>query len=108
MPVEACLRSYWDGLASSYAALGSPLRPSSEDVQFMEYAVSAWHARHPGQAPQALLLGVTPDLVRMRWLPGSSLMAVDSAEAMVRAVWPGDLPARRWAVCGDWLSMPRK
>jgi hypothetical protein len=62
---------------------------------------------NPGQASNAVLLGVTRALARLRWPHGSSLMAVDSAEAMARAVWPGDLPNRSWAVCGDWLFIPR-
>ena len=52
------------------------------------------------------MLGVTPGVARLRWPDGTSLLAVDNAEAMTHAVWPRDLPPGRSAVCGDWRSLP--
>jgi hypothetical protein len=44
----------------------------------------------------------------MRWPEASFLMAVDQSLPMAQAVWPGNVPDRRWAVCGDWLALPQR
>jgi hypothetical protein len=105
--VPVCSRSYWDEFAESFAALGPPLRPSSEDIRAFEEAVANWTAGHPHDCLRALLLGVTPELARMRWPQASSLIAVDNSVAMAQSVWPGNVAKKRWAVCGDWLALPR-
>ena len=43
----------------------------------------------------------------MRWPEASSLIAVDNSFVMARTVWPGNIPSKRRAVCGDWLSLPQ-
>jgi SAM-dependent methyltransferase len=106
MASPAAVASYWHRLASCYPALGWPLRPSSEDIRFMEEAVASWAARQSAVTLNALLLGVTPEITTMRWPRASSLTAVDGSAAMVGAVWPGDIPLQRRAVCGDWLALP--
>ena len=102
-----CAKSYWDHAARSFSVLGPPLKPSPEDIQFAENAVSNWCAEHPARAPQALLLGVTAEIAAMRWPEGSSLLAVDNSFAMVQTVWPGNVLNKRRVVCGDWLELPR-
>jgi hypothetical protein len=72
----------------------------------MEGAVAGWVAGHNGKAPQALLLGVTPEIVEMQWPERSSLTAVDNSLPMVRTRWPGNIPGTRTAVCGNWLALP--
>ena len=42
----------------------------------------------------------------MRWPAASSLTAVDGSAAMVRIVWPGDIPLKQQVVCGNWLALP--
>ncbi len=55
---------------------------------------------------RVLLLGVTPGIAGLQWPPGTALLAIDRSESMVRQVWPGDIPGRRRAVAGSWLSLP--
>jgi hypothetical protein len=98
--------SYWHRLASCYPALGWPLRPSGEDIRLMEEAVANWAASQPAVSLNALLLGVTPEIATMRWPAESSLTAVDGSPAMVRIVWPGDIPVKRRVVCSNWLALP--
>ena len=43
----------------------------------------------------------------MRWPEASALIAVDNSFEMARTVWPGNIPSKRRAVCGDWLSLPQ-
>jgi len=100
-------RSYWDDIATSFAVLGPPLKPSSEDIQSAEKAVADWSSSHPEEMLRALLLGVTPEIANMRWPRASSLMAVDNSLGMAKAVWPGNVPSRRWVVCGNWFALPR-
>ena len=100
--------SYWNSFADSFRALGQPLRPSADDIRSLEGAASAWAAGHPGQRLDALLLGVTPEIAGMQWPAAASLVAVDSSLAMIRCVWPGTGMEGKWAVCGDWHSLPRR
>jgi hypothetical protein len=106
--VERSANSYWVGLARAYAELRPPLRPSGEDIRFIEETVATYACGHPDDAIQALLLGVTPDIATMRWPASCSLMAIDNSGVMAKAVWPGDVPGKRWAVCGSWLVLPRR
>ena len=101
-------KSYWDGFARSYRNLGPPLRPSDIDVQFLEDEVAAWALAHPVERLQGTVFGVTPELARMRWPPGSWVLGVDSSFAMAQAVWPGDVPESRGVVCGNWVSLTRR
>ncbi len=71
-----CNKSYWDHVAPSFSVLGPPLKPSPEDVQFVETAVANWCSSHPGKRLRALLLGVTAEIATMRWPEESSLIAV--------------------------------
>ena len=105
MPTESGTTSYWHGMASSYAALGSPLRPVREEIQFMEEAVAGWAAWH-SRTPRAVLIGVTPDIAQMAWPAETTLTAVDSSLTMASALWPPNGPARRRLICGDWRSLP--
>jgi SAM-dependent methyltransferase len=85
---------HWDGLASQWNRLSSPLRPCAEDVEIMQRALV------PG-AGLTLLLGVTPELAS---LPGP-LVAIDNNAAMIGALWPRDHTAHR-VIQGDWLTLP--
>ncbi len=108
MVLGAVQEPYWAALAHSYAALGPPLKPSGNDLQFMEGAVAEWAARPPEEPVEAMLLGVTTAIALMRWPARTRLLALDSSEAMIRAVWPGDVPGHRRAVRGNWLALPRQ
>src|ERR1039458_51759 len=106
MPVKSGAASYWNSLASSYAALGSPLRPAREDIRFMEAAVAGWAAWH-SRAPRAVLIGVTPDIAQMAWPAQTSLTAVDSSLTMVSALWPRNgSHCKRRLVVADWRALP--
>ena len=72
----------------------------------MEGAVAGWVAEHIGKGPRALLLGATPEIAEMHWPESSSLTAVDNSLPMLQARWPGNVPGKRRAVCGNWLALP--
>jgi SAM-dependent methyltransferase len=97
---------YWDRFAEAYAILGSPLRPSAEELAFMGRTVRDRTAA-AGAAPlRALLLGSTPGLAAMDWPSNTHLAAIDRSFPMARGVWPGNIPGRRDIVCADWLAAP--
>ncbi|MFN8443077.1 MAG: hypothetical protein U0175_20050 [Caldilineaceae bacterium] len=102
--------AHWSAVAKAYHQTESPLHPSAEDIAIMERLVqqAATWVQPTALSPQrqALLLGVTPQIATMQWPPGTSLLAVDSAEGMVHSVWPGDQPGVRQAKLGDWLALP--
>jgi hypothetical protein len=104
---SVCKKSYWDDIATSFSVLGPPLKPSSEDIHFVEMVVRNWSPSYPREALCALLLGVTPEIANMRWPDAATLLAVDNSLGMAQAVWPGNIPGKRWVACGDWLALPR-
>jgi SAM-dependent methyltransferase len=98
--------SYWDRFAAAYTGLGSPLRPSEEEVRRIEDVVREETASKGSAPVRALLLGATPDIARMNWPAHTSLIASDNSFPMAKGVWPGDIPGKRAVVCADWLSLP--
>ncbi len=96
----------WAAFATTWARLGSPLRPCPEDLERLKAAwVTSLPAGIPGRCIDVLMLGVTPELALFPWAEKTSLRAIDASEEMIRAVWPGDGPDRK-AVLGDWQEMP--
>lgn len=94
----------WDERAAHFGDWGPPLRPPPEDIALYRRFVARHFAAHPPPV-EAQMLGVTPELARADWPVALKLTAVDQSEAMVRLVWPGDVPGRRRAVVGDWLGL---
>jgi SAM-dependent methyltransferase len=54
---------------------------------------------------RGLLLGVTPELATQAVPADIDLTAVDTAQDMIEAVWPGNTPTRR-VVRTNWLQLP--
>lgn len=79
----------WPMVARTWQQIGPPLRPSEEDVGFFGAALSAWCAGAGPVSPRGLILGVTPELYRLSWPPGSQLKAADRTPEMIEYVWPG-------------------
>jgi hypothetical protein len=98
--------SYWSRFARSFGSLGPPLRPCREDLEVVLGAVAEATVRRRGRPLRALLLGVTPELAAMTWAEQCTLLAADGCLPMLQAVWPGDVPQRRWAICADWRKLP--
>src|SRR5690606_16749439 len=80
----------------------SPLRPAPEDVQSFSQVIDTWSRHHPGRAPHALILGVTPELYTLPWQDPTLLRAADRTQAMIDYVWPGPAEA---AIHSDWLAL---
>ena len=98
---------HWEKFTRRWNLAESPGRPAPEDIRFFERSLGNWFAvARPRAAPQALLLGVTPEIARMRWpAVGTQVLAVDQSHTMVRAIWPGAAMGFQ-AVCADWTALP--
>lgn len=96
----------WAGIATAYSTYTSPLRPCQEDVDVFARAAYDWRRSHPHGPMYTLLLGATPDIAVMTLPPDATLIGMDSSLEVIKAIWPGNVLARRGAVCGNWMSLP--
>ena len=96
----------WHAAAAQWAMFGSPLRPCEEDLRIFEQFRSCG-VGIPGTAhrKRAWLLGVTSEIASARWIDDIDVIAVERAQTMIDAVWPGNT-TRRWAIRADWLQAP--
>lgn len=94
-------RDHWPRHARQWALVGPPLRPCPEDVALVEGAVAGGRA----SSARALVLGVTPELVGMRWPASTEVLAIDRARAVIGSIFPAGA-ARATAIQGDWLALP--
>ncbi len=101
LPHPTLPAGHWQAFARIWEHVGPPLRPSAEDIAFLNEAIGSW-ARNQG-APRALILGVTPELYHLPWPDGTDVVAVDHTQSMIDAVWPGP---RNRVICADWTAMP--
>jgi SAM-dependent methyltransferase len=86
---------HWPLHARAWSLVGPPLRPCAEDIRIVRHVIA------PLDAPDALVLGVTPELIAA--MPGS-VLAVDRERSMIDALFE---PApNRTALVGDWLALP--
>lgn len=103
---EKMADAYWSRISAAWHLIGPPLRPSSEDITVMEHIVGTWQCDSSGRPARAGILGVTPEIVAMRWPQLSSLTAFDKEPAMIRNIWPTGLIPHAAAVCCNWISLP--
>jgi|SRR5579864_1207328 len=98
---------YWETVAERWR-IAPPLSPSAEDIRYYERKAQGCADSQGNSFPlNALLLGVTPGIVSMRWPEGTSLVAVDWSGGMFRSAWPRQgAPVGAAAVIGDWRELP--
>lgn len=77
----------------------------AEDVAVAEAAVGGAVG---GRVRRALVLGVTPELVTMRWPAGTEVLAIERARAVIGTIFPAGptRAARATAIQADWLALP--
>jgi SAM-dependent methyltransferase len=93
-------RDHWPRHVRRWALVGPPLRPCAEDVAIQEQvAASAGAALR-----SAVVLGVTPELVAMRWPARTRVLAVERSRDVIGALFPGGEHAG--AVQADWRALP--
>jgi SAM-dependent methyltransferase len=97
---------HWVLRPEDWPLFGSPLRPAAADLACFAEEITAWRSHGGGEAPRALLLGVTPEVPRLAWPPGTRVWAVDRSAGMIHGVWPADAPFAAGAVRADWRALP--
>lgn len=95
-------RGVWRAQAQQWTRVGSPLRPCSEDIERLAEILAPLRSRRP----RALILGVTPETLRLGWTDNSDLLAIDCSYEMIHNVWPGYPAARQGVICANWLAFP--
>jgi SAM-dependent methyltransferase len=100
--------SHWKLHAAQWEKVGSPLRPVNEDAALYWSAITSLLAEPDLAAARVLLLGVTPELVSLRWPADSSLFSCDSSPDMLKHIWPlGRFPGAFFgALRADWRALP--
>lgn len=93
--------NHWARHARSWSLIGQPLRPCPEDTRIVEAEVAAIA---DGRAVNALVLGVTPELVGLPLPSGSTVVAIDREPVMIDLLF--EPAADRRAIVGDWRTMP--
>jgi SAM-dependent methyltransferase len=85
------MSAHWQTFASRWNRLASPMRPNDEDVANFKRTLD-------DRSGSALLLGVTPELIKLpvNWV------ALDNSADMIQALWPEHMKS----ILGDWLDMP--
>lgn len=97
---------HWQNYPKLCELYGSPLRPHSEDLDFLKLKVLP-RLKSRSSAPQkVVLLGVTPQIATLPWSEDTELLAIDQSLGMVNAVFPWDKVSRGKAICGDWGQIP--
>jgi SAM-dependent methyltransferase len=101
--VDRSALPYWESFVGGSRGWIAPIAPAPEDIAHVERVVAGFR----GGGVAALLLGVTQALAHMRWPAGSSLLAVDWSESMIRRIWrAAPAPAFAQVTRGDWRELP--
>jgi hypothetical protein len=96
----------WAGIARNYSTFQSPFVPCAEDIGVYEGSAAARATVLEQIGLRAIILGVTPGIALMRWPVRSSVVAIEASQAVIDALWPGDVPGARTALCADWHDVP--
>lgn len=99
-------QEHWDSVAHQWKHWKPPLRPCAADIEMLRQSVWNGFSAERRNKLNVLLLGVTPEIAEMAWPEGTRLQAVDRSAEMIEVVWPGNVPGRREARQGQWLSLP--
>lgn len=83
-----------------------PWHPSREDAAFMREWTSPILEKTP--VPRVLVLGVTPEIVKLAWPPGAHIVGIDSSPAMIASLWQRNASALSHVACARWQLMPLK
>lgn len=97
---------YWKKQSFQWKWFGPPLRPSTQDIAFLQRLIADHFTSAGCTSPSVVLLGVTPEITAMPWPSETRLFAVDHNMTMIRNVWRGNPLIRSAAMCAEWTAMP--
>jgi SAM-dependent methyltransferase len=102
------MKDYWDSLAGQFQHQQPPLRPCAEDTNRIQRVIQDQSRQCPQSNTNALLFGVTPEIVNLSWPANTFLVAVEKSQPMIDLVWPGNILYRRQVIHGDWFGVKLK
>ena len=95
----------WQASAIYKAKKRPPWFPSAEDGRFMLEAAAPALA-NAGANAKILVLGVTPEIVQLDWRGAGELIAADSSDSMVDALWQPNPLLHSRVIRNDWSTLP--
>lgn len=99
-------QDHWSQHAQQWEQIGAPLRPWPQDIEHLQALVAKWAQRTTRSHTRAVLLGVTPEIIRMRWPEQTELIAADRSIPMIQYASSQHAKPNAWAICADWKKMP--
>ena len=101
-PTQRTPLDHFSRIVPQWSQFGPPLRPSPDDTEVVQRVVAGL-----GSAAQAVVLGLTPEIIACTWPADIRLSAVDHSPSMVGALWPpAQGPANSQVILADWCAMP--
>jgi hypothetical protein len=96
----------WEQQARQWASVRPPLRPSACDLVFAQNEIDRQESRNSPM--NALILGVTPELLDLQWPASARVLAIDLSGSMIRGLWRDRSSERHhhWPAQGDWRHLP--
>ncbi len=97
--------AFWEAQIEIFKNMRPPFRPHLSEIQLLEEVASNLvKSRHISNL-QVLILGLTGEIVHLRWPEGTSITVVERSPLMIEHFWPGDIPGQRKIMTEDWFSM---
>ena len=96
----------WNQHALNWACMGPPLRPHATDIQNYQKAINGIGHSLKNSYFEAILLGVTPELVGLDWPKQTRLLALDHNIQMIKKVGSKNEKIIKHVVCADWMQFP--
>lgn len=92
----------WEKQSKQWNFIGAPQRPQTEDVK-----IFIRHIQREKNIRSALILGLTPEIIKMGWNQNAELIAVDNNSEMIKALWEKNYESRNIKVLeADWRCLP--
>jgi hypothetical protein len=95
----------WVSVARHYHEMLPPLAPHAEDIAEFERTVAIFSGLGERSAIEAVMLGITPSIALMNWPSASQITGIEMSAAVIKAIWPGDIPNKREAKCASWFAL---
>jgi len=93
------MSKHWSRISEIWKQVGSPLRPSEEDLEFIKPKINQLENKG---VLKVLVLGVTPEYYYLPWPPNTVLRAADHTKEMIKELWPGPEGS---AECCEWTNL---
>ena len=92
----------WAQQSVRWQNVGLPTRPTPEDIELMHSLAINQNSK----LEQVAVLGVTPEIIQMRWPDSVKLNAYDLSEEMILSVWEPNCKVFSKVWHADWQSLP--